>query len=353
MTTRRRVMGALAAVGLVPGTALAQSTEYQCSSGRMDGKDRISASVEGAYKVVGKATGMFTRTIPAEDIKLGPGLHIYGDPPTGEVSFAYARPNPGDPMMRPSDVRIYLGTMRADMPTDQYSAPNVTASFIDRSGKLLAQHDARLTATTDNSIPPTKIVLELLKYESVFGVLDHKTHSAIEKLHDPILSGRGKLRVLFHEIGTAPDPKTAMAVLTMKPPKPKDMIKAINTELEPQITRMNAGQCPEKIVSPCFLTTASSYALGLSDDCWELQTLRRFRDGPLQKTVGGRMLIERYYDEAPAIIAALPVETNRAFWSRIWLFGVLPSAILCRLGLNRIALALYRRMFLNLQRRAL
>jgi hypothetical protein len=53
---------------------------------------------------------------------------------------------------------------------------------------------------------------------------------------------------------------------------------------------------------PCYLTTACTQHAGLADDCYELTTLRRFRDGYLLGLVGGQQLVENYYTLAPAIL---------------------------------------------------
>lgn len=90
---------------------------------------------------------------------------------------------------------------------------------------------------------------------------------------------------------------------------------------------------------PCFLTTAAVDMLGLPDDCWELATLRTFRDGWLTKQPGGAEQIAEYYARAPAIAARLAEDPQRL--SRLYLTHILPSAIAARLGLNSLARALY------------
>ena len=55
----------------------------------------------------------------------------------------------------------------------------------------------------------------------------------------------------------------------------------------------------------CYLTTACTAARGLPDDCEELTTLRRFRDGWLMAQPGGPALVETYYDLAPRILAGI------------------------------------------------
>ena len=52
----------------------------------------------------------------------------------------------------------------------------------------------------------------------------------------------------------------------------------------------------------CFLTTACCTYKGLPDNCFELETLRAFRDGYLKDQEYGPELIKMYYDDAPAIV---------------------------------------------------
>ena len=52
----------------------------------------------------------------------------------------------------------------------------------------------------------------------------------------------------------------------------------------------------------CFLTSAGVEAKGLPDDCYELTTLRKFRDEYLAKLDCGKCEIAHYYQVAPAIV---------------------------------------------------
>jgi len=61
----------------------------------------------------------------------------------------------------------------------------------------------------------------------------------------------------------------------------------------------------EKKKSGCYLTTVACLHQGLADDCFELQTLRAFRDEVLMKTEEGRCLVQRYYEVAPGIAAKI------------------------------------------------
>src|SRR3990170_3339642 len=69
----------------------------------------------------------------------------------------------------------------------------------------------------------------------------------------------------------------------------------------------------EKCTPPegCFITTACCKVLGLDDDCFELRTLRRYRDEVLAKRPGGAADIAAYYELAPLILARLPREARQ------------------------------------------
>lgn len=55
----------------------------------------------------------------------------------------------------------------------------------------------------------------------------------------------------------------------------------------------------------CFITTAVCKELQLADDCYELVTLRDFRDSYMLANAEGKELVEEYYATAPSIVAAL------------------------------------------------
>ncbi|WDP91472.1 MAG: hypothetical protein HUN04_17915 [Desulfobacter sp.] len=84
----------------------------------------------------------------------------------------------------------------------------------------------------------------------------------------------------------------------------------------------------------CFLTTAVCGHIGLDDDCWELRTLRKFRDNYLMKTKTGRRQIDEYYSIAPIIVERINLKNNSQYLylSMYWKF-ILPSAVLIKMGL--------------------
>jgi hypothetical protein len=109
----------------------------------------------------------------------------------------------------------------------------------------------------------------------------------------------------------------------------------------------DAGECapPQQ---GCFFTTACCEVLRLGDDCFELETLRRYRDEVLAKMPEGSAAIAAYYTIAPAVLERLEQKDAVGQLLSIYARFVLPSALAARLGLNRLAFRLYRRMMRDL-----
>jgi hypothetical protein len=61
----------------------------------------------------------------------------------------------------------------------------------------------------------------------------------------------------------------------------------------------------------CFLTTSCVKYFGLADDCYELETLRKFRNDYLLKSSKGRKLVQQYYSIAPTLVKKLEKNPNR------------------------------------------
>lgn len=62
----------------------------------------------------------------------------------------------------------------------------------------------------------------------------------------------------------------------------------------------------------CFITTACVEYFGLTDNCYQLQTLRRFRDEYMVVEKGRRHMVLNYYDIAPKVVEKLKVHPDRA-----------------------------------------
>lgn len=83
----------------------------------------------------------------------------------------------------------------------------------------------------------------------------------------------------------------------------------------------------------CFLTSACVEAKGLSDDCYELTTLRQFRDGYMANQECGKCEIAHYYNVAPAIVEKIKCSENaKAIFDKIYEELVLPCVKLIEEG---------------------
>lgn len=60
----------------------------------------------------------------------------------------------------------------------------------------------------------------------------------------------------------------------------------------------------------CYITTAVCKHQKKPDDCYELETLRSYRDNYLLKTESGRAIVENYYDIAPGLVMMINMQKN-------------------------------------------
>ena len=100
----------------------------------------------------------------------------------------------------------------------------------------------------------------------------------------------------------------------------------------------------------CFITTACCEVLDLDDDCFELRTLRHYRDQVLTTTSGGHAAIAAYSLLAPSILEGLPQEERVTQLLSVYARFILPSAIAARFGFNRLTYRFYARMMHELAR---
>jgi hypothetical protein len=68
---------------------------------------------------------------------------------------------------------------------------------------------------------------------------------------------------------------------------------------------------PNQSKDDCFITTACVKYYGLQDNCYELQTLRRYRDTYLLKSEENACLVHKYYSVAPQLVKLLEADSDR------------------------------------------
>ena len=69
----------------------------------------------------------------------------------------------------------------------------------------------------------------------------------------------------------------------------------------------------------CYLTSACVYAKGLPDNCYKLETLRKFRDEYMKALPQGENEIKHYYMVAPLIVDRINTSSNPvSVWTSIY-----------------------------------
>lgn len=163
----------------------------------------------------------------------------------------------------------------------------------------------------------------------------------------PLLRDKDSMEIILHLADNPTECHFELDCATMR--KALDWALARRDEL---VTERDNQKCAS--TEGCFITTACCEVIGLSDDCFELRTLRRYRDDVLAKRPGGSAEIARYYDLAPRLLARLGGDAPHAERALRSLYAryVLPAALAARFGLNALAYRLYKEMLGALSRAA-
>ncbi len=98
----------------------------------------------------------------------------------------------------------------------------------------------------------------------------------------------------------------------------------------------------------CYLTTACIQAKGLSDNCYELQILREFRDNILICTPIGKRAVDEYYELAPNIVGRINQRADSLLIWRSIYKDIIEAVRLIENGYNNEAFNLYKDMTFRL-----
>ena len=113
-------------------------------------------------------------------------------------------------------------------------------------------------------------------------------------------------------------------------------------------------ECPvykaESSSGGCFITSACVKAMGMEDDCYELETLRNYRDTWLKETEAGQVLVCQYYEIATKIVTAIDEKDNaKEIYAMIYTEMVKPCVELIEQGKMEEALEVYKSITLKLK----
>lgn len=103
--------------------------------------------------------------------------------------------------------------------------------------------------------------------------------------------------------------------------------------------------------SGCFITTACIKSRGLPVDCYELETLRKFRDNWVSKHENGPAEIGIYYEIAPKIVEKLDRLSNaKEIYEQIYQEVVLKCVRFIEEGKEKDAYSLYKNASFDLKK---
>lgn len=113
----------------------------------------------------------------------------------------------------------------------------------------------------------------------------------------------------------------------------------------PPASTPTPSSAPKKKSSLCFITTAVCKYFNKPDDCYELSTLRKFRDTWLAAQPDGKGLVDEYYRIAPSIVKAIDSSTEKdRIYMHIWGNYIEPCIKLIELGAFDTSKKLYMDM---------
>ncbi len=100
----------------------------------------------------------------------------------------------------------------------------------------------------------------------------------------------------------------------------------------------------------CFITTACVEAVGLPDDCDELQILRKFRDEYVQYLNDGKEMLNHYYSKSSEIVSAISrSDSAKEEYHRV--FQEVQETVSCILaGQESKAVDVYRQLVQRLEK---
>ncbi len=102
----------------------------------------------------------------------------------------------------------------------------------------------------------------------------------------------------------------------------------------------------------CYITTAVCNYQGKPDNCYELTTLRKYRDSYLMNSLEGRGLVEEYYEIAPRLVMTMGMFPEKeSLYQKLYTQYLLPCIHLIESGRNEECKDLYMNMVLELKER--
>jgi hypothetical protein len=104
------------------------------------------------------------------------------------------------------------------------------------------------------------------------------------------------------------------------------------------------GGISDFVEDSCFITTAVMHSLNAEDNCYELETLRAFRDSFMRKLHPED--VERYYREAPGIVEKIKArEDSSVIFRGFFRAYIMPAITAIEQGKDEEAYEIYKNLF--------
>ena len=345
MTTRRRFLAVLGATGLIPARALAQNAESPRQMQVCEAKHRLEDySVAGLtlredFELDGTSRGA-TATYHAPNLSAS-AMAPFRDGGPLSTLFRVGWSGYKIEALAPISMGVSvhgLGVDDAFVTRERDALARTGQAMMGFDGSVAV--DYALVFPDGHRIEESGTATRSTSDGTLFGGISLSDGAAAPAFARWKAAGSVQLEGRLKD---QPD----VVIRSAAVPYPADLLETTWAELAREVRAARASDtCTLQRRPPdCFLTTAAVETVGLPDDCYELRTLRGFRDGPLRAMPGGEALVAAYYAQGPAIVAGVSARPDAARqWLRTYVFDILPCVALARLGLNGAALRRYRAM---------
>ncbi len=142
-------------------------------------------------------------------------------------------------------------------------------------------------------------------------------------------------------LGSANDPLAVYCLFCRDDALEEEVVEVLRNP--PDQGRRQRGRC-------CYVTTAVCEALGLGDDCRELELLRWYRDRVLLREPGGAAAVAGYYETAPRLVAEIDRSADpAAVYRRLYRESIAPAVAAVAGGDYPAARRIYEGMVCRIQ----
>lgn len=338
---------------IAPSAGAQSSMQYVCES---KSRSRSGDTLEVNFHTMNGATAAWIFRIPVMPEALAPASPLT-TPSVINLTFEFSQGEVFGPSIVPgwSVIKAKAQLHREASKTEPYTPYKLSLSMGRRSDPYLDKTaEAVPFKNSAGDILSSNVTVSSDSFNSGEGELvvsdkDRKASRDLagKMLIDALSAAEGK--TLRHIMLKNPADNIPIAIVPLNGTQSGATLAGNFDQLQTKNKeKLQQGECRE---SSCFLTTATVDALGLDDNCWELKTLRRFRDGILRQNTDGRTLVDEYYRIAPKIVADISRRhDSHHIWKRTYARYILPSALMVKLGLNMAAKRHYAKMVRSLER---